>query len=72
MPLSCSRVRKTSVPVYWHSTKSEGDQTAQVEALNAQGCHIVYEYHSDVTHGADETACDKMHLDKLFSHVKGG
>ena len=71
MPLSCSRARKTSVPVYWHNTKSEGDQSAQVEALNAQGCHIVYEYHSDVTHGGDEIVCDEKHLDKLFSHVRG-
>ena len=65
MPLSCSRARKTSIPMYWHSTQSEGDQTAQAKSLNSMGCKIEYEYHPDVSHGGDEIACKD--LSKLLS-----
>ena len=68
MPLSCSRARKTSIPMYWHSTQSEGDQTAQASNLNSHGCKIEYEYHPDVSHGGDEIACQD--LSRLLSHIK--
>lgn len=70
MPMSCSRVRFTKVPVYFHSTSSEGDMSAEVERLNQQGANITYEYHPNVKHGGDEIACDSEHLAKLFSHIK--
>lgn len=70
MPMSCFTARKTSVPVYFHSTKKEGDASSFVNALNAQGCNIHYQYHGDVGHGGDEKSCNEENLKKLFSHVK--
>ena len=70
MPMSCSSPRKTSVPVYFHSTRAEGDAAAKVNSLNAQGCNIQYQYHGDVQHGGDQIACNEENLKKLFSHVR--
>lgn len=70
MPMSCSSARKTTVPVYFHSTKREGDVSAIVNSLNAQGCNIHYQYHGDVGHGGDEKSCNEENLKRLFSHVR--
>lgn len=70
MPMSCFSARKTSVPVYFHSTKKEGDASTIVNSLNAQGCNIHYQYHGDVGHGGDEKSCNEENLKMLFSHVR--
>lgn len=70
MPMSCKTARYTPVPVYYHSTKSEGDVSGLVNAFNAKGCNIQYQYHATVKHGGDEVSCNEENLKKLFSHVR--
>lgn len=71
MPMSCSRVRMTKVPIYFHNTSSDGDVSAYVDAVKAQGANITYQHHPKLRHGQDEKYCDMEHLMQLFSHVRG-
>ena len=70
MPMSCGLCYKLDVPVYWHSTRSEGDYTDRVKTLNAKGANIHYRYHGDVGHGIDCNRIDDALLDDFFSNRK--
>ena len=68
MPMSCGLSYELDVPVYWHSTKSEGDFTRRANSLNSKGANIHYRYHGDVGHGIDCNRIDKALLDEFFSN----
>lgn len=68
MPMSCGLSYELDVPVYWHSTKSEGDFTSRANSLNSKGANIHYRYHDDVGHGIDCNRIDKALLDEFFSN----
>lgn len=71
MPMSCGNPRMSSVPVYFFNTKNEGNYSAQVASLNANGCNIRYKHCSDVGHGGDARECTDEFLDEFFSNIKG-
>lgn len=68
MPMSCGNPRKTTIPVYFFNTQQEPDCSAQVEALNKQGCNIVYKHSSAKWHGRDDIECTHEFLDSFFSN----
>lgn len=68
MPMSCSRPRKSSIPVYFFNTSDERDCTEDVKALNEAGSNIYYKYSPDYLHGDDYKECTDELLGRLFSH----
>lgn len=68
MPMSCGLSYELDVPVYWHSTKSEGDFTGRAKSLNSNGANIHYRYHGDVGHGIDCNRIDDALLYEFFSN----
>lgn len=71
MPFSCSNPRMTSIPIYYSSTKAEGDKSYIVNELNSKGANIKYKFHPDENHGGDEKmAQDTLYLKSFFSNSK--
>ena len=65
--LSSSLCLGSSIPVYWFTTKSEGDQSARADMLNAQGSNVHYKYCDYATHGGDDKEITDSLLDIVFS-----
>lgn len=70
MPMSCGSARLLPMPIYWHSTRAEGDFSAMAEELNGKGARISYRYHGDVGHGIDCNRITDELLDQFFSNKK--
>ena len=70
MPMSCGLSYNLNVPVYWQSTRSEGDYTSRANTLNSNGANIHYRYHGDVGHGIDCNRIDRALLDEFFSNKR--
>lgn len=71
MSFSCSRPRMTGIPMYYSSTRAEGDVSKIVSDLNRKGANIKYKFHPDERHGGDEKmALDTLYLKSFFSNTK--
>jgi len=68
MPMSCGLSYELKIPVYWHSTRSEGDFSNRAQTLNSRGANIHYRYHGDVGHGMDCNRIDNVLLDAFFAN----
>ena len=67
--MSCEEPRMSLMPVYYFSTASEGDCTATVDSLKAQGCNVRYKYCPQYRHGGDAAECTDALLNHFFSNT---
>ena len=70
LALSCETALDVNIPVFWHSTKAEGDCSELAKSLQQKGCPVEYSYLPEAKHGGDEIVCTKSFLDKFFSITK--
>ena len=60
----------TTLPVFWFTTVTEGDQTEKANQLKAQGSIVQYKYCGDVKHGGDDRQITDSLLDTLLTIKK--
>lgn len=70
LALSCDVAYKVSIPMFWHSTKDDGEYSQLAQELKAKGVRLEYQYHPNYEHGRDEQICTTAFLDKFFAITK--
>lgn len=68
--MSTGYSQKTSVPVYWSTTKSEGNHSLDAQKYQALGCLVYYEHYSNEPHGGDQKRISKELISKVLMYKK--